>query len=116
MSVREQQVNDALRSLDEMHRQRRIARDEYRQRRRRLLDSLSEATELAGRDTVRRAVPDCDAPVARREAGGDDAGAGGVRKENEMPVRGMSPWRVAICVVGIGALACAAWCWFAVGT
>ena len=43
MSVREQQVNDALRVLDEMHRLCRIERDDYRQRRRRLLESLSDA-------------------------------------------------------------------------
>ncbi len=111
MSGRERQVNDALRGLDEMHRQRRIGRDDYRQRRRRLLESLSETTELAGRDTVRRAVPECDAPVARDAAGAPQA----PRALDDMAARGLSPWRVAVWVVGLGALACAAWCWFAPG-
>jgi hypothetical protein len=72
--VREQQVNDALRVLDEMHRLGRIERDAYRQRRRRLLDSLVGEAPSDGRDTVRRSVPAGAArrqpvPIRRRDAG-----------------------------------------------
>ena len=48
--LREKQANDALRELDDMHRTYRIERDEYRWRRRQLLESFSDA----GASTVRR--------------------------------------------------------------
>jgi len=72
--MRERQVNDALRVLDEMHRLGRIERDEYRQRRRRLLESLRGEAPSDGRDTVRRRVPAGDTrrapvPLRQRDAG-----------------------------------------------
>ena len=48
MKVRERQVNEALRTLDEDHRLGRIARDEYRHRRRALLESLGDEIAQAG--------------------------------------------------------------------
>lgn len=75
MSVREQQVNDALRGLDEMHRLRRIERDEYRMRRRRLLESLGDPDGRTVRDTVRRAVPVGDAPLRVAPASPREAAA-----------------------------------------
>jgi hypothetical protein len=60
MKARERQVNEALRALDEDHRLHRIARDEYRDRRRALLESLGDEIAQAERDTVRRAVPAYD--------------------------------------------------------
>lgn len=55
--MREQQVNDTLRVLDELHRLRQIERDDYRRRRRQLLEPLCDGTGCSGRDTVRRALP-----------------------------------------------------------
>jgi hypothetical protein len=75
MSVREQQVNDALRVLDEMHRLHRIERDEYRLRRRHLLESLGDRDECTVRDTVRRAVPAGDTPPRRSLANPPEAAA-----------------------------------------
>ncbi|WP_186211455.1 hypothetical protein [Burkholderia gladioli] len=74
MGVREQQANQALRVLDDMHRHGEIDRQAYRQRRRAVLGALGdtsgagEAVVVAGedvaaierepgRDTVRRTVP-----------------------------------------------------------
>ncbi|WP_186063690.1 hypothetical protein [Burkholderia gladioli] len=74
MGVREQQANQALRVLDDMHRHGEIDRQGYRQRRRAVLEALGdtsgagEAAVAAGedvaaierepeRDTVRRTVP-----------------------------------------------------------
>ncbi|WP_186012125.1 hypothetical protein [Burkholderia gladioli] len=74
MGVREQQANQALRVLDDMHRHGEIDRQGYRQRRRAVLEALGDtsgAGEAAvaagedvaaierepGRDTVRRTVP-----------------------------------------------------------
>jgi hypothetical protein len=56
MSQREQRANEVLRALDEAHRLGRLQRDEYRRRRRELLESLREERD-ADRDTVRRAMP-----------------------------------------------------------
>jgi hypothetical protein len=60
MKTRERQVNDALRGLDEDHRLHGLARDDYRQRRRVLLESLGDEIAQAERDTVRRMVPAYD--------------------------------------------------------
>ncbi|CAD6552137.1 hypothetical protein LMG28727_05343 [Paraburkholderia kirstenboschensis] len=114
MSVREQQVNDALRVLDEMHRLCRIERGDYRERRRRLLESLRDATERVGRDTVRRAVPQTDATAADgtapRRDGARRSDAHGTRSRRTV-VR-----RVAACAFALGVLACAAvLCWFTMG-
>lgn len=74
MGVREQQANQALRVLDDMHRHGEIDRQGYRQRRRAVLEALGDtscARDTAvvagedaaaierepGRDTVRRTVP-----------------------------------------------------------
>jgi hypothetical protein len=55
MRQREQWTGEMLRGLDEVHRLGRIPRDEYRRRRRELLESLRRASRT-DRDTVRRAV------------------------------------------------------------
>jgi hypothetical protein len=55
MRQREQWTSEMLRGLDEVHRLGRIPRDEYRRRRRELLESLRKARRT-DRDTVRRAV------------------------------------------------------------
>jgi hypothetical protein len=109
MSVREQQVNDALRVLDEMHRLRRIERDEYRRRRRQLLDSLGDADGCSGRDTVRRAVPAAETlpgstTVWRRDAGKPEADAPRGRR--------VGARLATVCVVVLGVVAGAAVCWF----
>jgi hypothetical protein len=57
MSERERQINRGLHALDDAHRLGRIARDEYRLRRRHLLASLLDDTYETVRDTVRRAAP-----------------------------------------------------------
>jgi hypothetical protein len=109
MSVREQQVNDALRELDEMHRLCRIERDQYRRRRRQLLESLCDATGCSGRDTVRRAVPagatlSADTTVRRRDAGKPEVAAPHGRR--------LSARFAAVCVVVLGIAAGATVCWF----
>lgn len=98
MSMREQQVNDALRVLDEMHRLSRIERDEYRQRRRQLLESLCDATGCSGHDTVRRAVPRHD---------DDEAEVAALRSRR----RGVR-LAAAVCTVVLSVVAGAAVCWF----
>jgi hypothetical protein len=55
MSQHEQRVNEALRSLDEAHRLGHMQRDEYRRRRRALLEALRNRS-CTERDTVRRTV------------------------------------------------------------
>ncbi|WP_186107264.1 hypothetical protein [Burkholderia gladioli] len=74
MGVREQQANQALRVLDDMHRHGEIDRQAYRQRRRAVLEALGDTSGAGdavvvagedvaaigrepGRDTVRRTVP-----------------------------------------------------------
>ena len=104
--MREQQVNDALRALDEMHRLGRIERDAYRQRRRRLLDSLVGEAPSDGRDTVRRSVPAGAArrqpvPIRRRDAG-----------SAQMPVkRGRSSalWMLLMLLVAVAGALAAGW-------
>ncbi|MEX3809675.1 hypothetical protein AB3X96_05280 [Paraburkholderia sp. BR13439] len=51
----EQQVNEALRALDQAHRLQRIQRNEYRQRRRVLLESMVGDTAGAGNSEGRAA-------------------------------------------------------------
>lgn len=74
MNMREQQINDTLRVLDEAHRLGHIERDEYRRRRRRLLESLCGAIRRGGPDTVRRAVPAGVTLFAHTTVPRDDAG------------------------------------------
>ena len=57
MTEREQQINRGLHALDDAHRLGRIARDEYRLRRRHLLAPLVDEAVETMRDTVRRAAP-----------------------------------------------------------
>jgi hypothetical protein len=97
MNMREQQVNDALRALDEMRRLSRIERDEYRRRRRQLLESLCDATGCSGPDTVRRAVP-------RHDDGNAEVRA--------LRGRRSAARLAAVCAVVLGVVACAAVCWF----
>jgi hypothetical protein len=92
MSVQEQQVNDALRVLDERHRLCRIERDEYRRLRRQLLDSLNNAG--AERDTVRRAVPAGELPVGGATVLRHEAGE---QKRGETRGR-----RIAVCLTLLG--------------
>jgi hypothetical protein len=108
MSVREQQVNDALRVLDEMHRLCRIERGEYRRRRRRLLESLSDATGCTRRDTVRRVVPASEpraesTTVRRHDAGQPEAAPRGRRA---------GAGRATVYVLLLGMVVGAAVCWF----
>ncbi|MFM0501531.1 hypothetical protein [Paraburkholderia caffeinilytica] len=104
-----QQVNDALRVLNEMHRLHRIERGEYRCRRRRLLESLGDAGGSTVPDTVRRAVPAGDtlpmpAPVQCADAGLADFAATGERRAG-------ARWAAA-CVLTLVLAACAAAaCW-----
>lgn len=114
MSVREQQANDALRVLDHMHRLCRIERDEYRHRRRQVLESLSDPSECSDRterDTVRRAVP-AGAPtrmgaMERRY----DVGEVG---ERASPKRASGLREAVLCLLIIAVVAgVAAVCWVA---
>jgi hypothetical protein len=122
MSVREQQVNDALRVLDEMHRLCRIEHDEYRQRRRQLLASLSDTTGGAGsitatggigrtgRDTVRRAVPAGEPLLEGTTTQRHDAGKREVATTRD---RHAGTGRTVVCVLLLGVVAgAAAVCWF----
>ncbi|ASW03534.1 hypothetical protein [Paraburkholderia aromaticivorans] len=115
MSEREQQINDALRALDDMHRQCRIERDDYRQRRRHLLDSLSGAARNNGHDTVRRAVPVNDLQPTQVTPARDGAGL----REETAETRRVHPSaaRRTACAFALGALAllacAAALRWFA---
>ncbi|CAB3775800.1 hypothetical protein LMG28614_00087 [Paraburkholderia ultramafica] len=110
MSVREQQVNDALRVLDEMHRLCSIERDEYRRRRRQLLESLCDASGCNGSDTVRRALPagvtlSAGTTVPRHAAGKAEVAAPRGRR--------VSSRLATVCVVVLGVVAgAAAVCWF----
>ncbi|MFC0396976.1 hypothetical protein [Paraburkholderia rhizosphaerae] len=54
MTERERRVNLQLSALDDAHRLGRIARDEYRRRRRCLLAAPDDETCATARDTVRR--------------------------------------------------------------
>ena len=69
MTEQERQANRDLRALDEAHRLGRISRDEYRARRRRVLDALCDS----GGVTARKAIAP-PAPVAGRRP---DASPGG---------------------------------------
>lgn len=110
MSGREQQINDALRALDDMHRECRIERDDYRERRRCLLDSLSGTAQSIGHDTVRRAVPVTEPKVAHATSN-----CGGPRRsEEETPETRReytsAPYRTAytFALGALAVLACAA--------
>ena len=55
MIERERQINQGLRALDDAYRHSRIARDDYRKRRRQLLGSLSDVANITARNTLREA-------------------------------------------------------------
>jgi hypothetical protein len=103
--LREKQANDALRALDEMHRLCRIERDEYRWRRRQLLESFSNTTAGAGRDTVRRVLPTSEWPPANTSLKKNqvDIRDAAVKGERRYGAR----WTTA-CVMLIGVVAGAA--------
>ena len=109
MSERERQFTLRLNELDDAHRLGRIARDEYRLRRRRLLASLSGDTCNAGRDTVRRPAHTGD-PASRaartsREPGTPAAAA----VHAQASVAPLSRWRqLALSLSVLGAIVGAA--------
>lgn len=110
MSLREQQANDALRGLDEMHRSGRIDRDAYRRRRRALLEALGDTSGVTERDTVRRGLQVAEA--ARRR---NDDGAGGMpvaRTVRDDGGEGSGRLMTWICVLLGMAAGAAAVCWF----
>ena len=101
MSERERRVNLQLNTLDDAHRMGRMPRDEYRQRRRDLLASLSEETGTTRRDTVRRPAP-----------AGKSAGPAG-------RARPASRWRqraVSLGVLGVVCVGLALFCWLRLRT
>ncbi len=110
MSLREQQANDALRGLDEMHRSGRLDRDAYRQRRRALLEALGDTSGVTERDTVRRGLD--GAGTGRRRS---DDGAGGwqaARILRDDGGGGSGRLMTCLCIVLGMAAGAAAVCWF----
>ncbi len=100
--MREQQVNDALRALDEMHRLGRIERDAYRQRRRRLLDSLRRRSALRwARYGASKRPCGCRTAPARADS------AARCRQRADACRRGRSSalWMLLLLVAVAGALA-----------
>jgi hypothetical protein len=100
MTEREQQINRGLHALDDAHRLGRIARDEYRLRRRHLLAPLNDETYETVRDTVRRAAP-AHATQKQKQAYGrtsDRSARPGLYEP-----RAGSGWRhlaLSVCVLG----------------
>jgi hypothetical protein len=116
MSQREQRTNEALRALDEAHRLGRIQRDEYRRRRRALLESLRDANRTDS-DTVRRAVPADGLSVKGAAAPHHDAS--GVAETIAMRVgraghaRRVTRLAVFTALLGVAGLGVALACWLA---
>jgi protein phosphatase len=115
-SADEQPVNEALRALDEAHRLQQIQRNEYRQRRRALLESLGRDAAGAG-DTVRRAAPFGIAhPTGVLPKDRDNGGA--QRVDGEAAAAATRPHfgvrSLAACIVLLGAAAAGFMllCWF----
>ncbi|MGF6807108.1 hypothetical protein OKW30_002234 [Paraburkholderia sp. Clong3] len=113
MNVDEQQVNDALRALDEAHRLQRIQRNEYRYRRRMLFESLGRDTAGTG-DTVRRVVlsgvmqqPDV---LAEGHDAGSAASAEGGAVRTDLGARPLAAW--AAVLFGVAAVGVMLFCWF----
>lgn len=100
--ARERQANDVLRKLDEDHRLCRISRDEYRYRRRALLESLGDVVAQAGPDTVRRDVQAYDT-VASGEMGRADVGK--AERKLAKPVSTFGAVRLIEGVALLGAIA-----------
>ncbi|MGF6512513.1 hypothetical protein [Paraburkholderia sp. 32] len=113
MSVDEQQVNDALRTLDEAHRLQRIQRNEYRYRRRMLFESLGRDTAGTG-DTVRRVVLSGVMQQPDVSAEGHDAGsaasAEGGAVRTDLGARPLAAW--AAVLLGVAAVGVMLFCWF----
>ncbi|MEX3899864.1 hypothetical protein [Paraburkholderia sp. BR10954] len=92
----EQQVNEALRALDAAHRLRRIQRNEYRQRRRVLLESMV-------RDTA-------DARDSERRAADGVRSAEGASPRRGFGIRLLAACALLLCVVGVSTVLV---CWSA---
>jgi hypothetical protein len=100
MTEREQQINRSLHALDDAHRLGRIARDEYRLRRRHLLAPLIDETYETVRDTVRRAAP-AHATQRQKQAHGRTSDRSA--QPGSYEPRSGSGWRhlaLSVCVLG----------------
>jgi hypothetical protein len=107
MRTREREVNAALQALDDDHRQRRIQRDEYRQRRRVLLESLAAHVDDgdAGRDTVRRMVKAAGAESLSHAQDGCVGSAADVRLASAgRGARPLTTYAVLLGVVAAGVM------------
>jgi hypothetical protein len=116
MSVDEQQVNEALRELDEAHRLQRIQRTEYRQRRRVLLESLESLESLEGHaadtgDTVRRAVPSCF--VQQMDVLPEASGTGSAKGAATPTDFGAELLAMCAVLLSVIAVIVILYCWFA---
>lgn len=99
MTEREQQINRGLHALDDAHRLGRLARNEYRLRRRHLLAPLVDDPYETVRDTVRRAAP---AHGTQRESQKRAPGEASNRSAPSASRAG-SGWRqlaLSVCVLG----------------
>lgn len=114
MSMGEQAVNEALRALDEAYRLQRLQRDEYRQRRRALLESLARdaaATGDTAGDTARRAAPSGIGQQAHAwPEVRDSDGARGDEAAATRPVFGKGARAVLLGALAVGVVV---FCWFA---
>ncbi|WP_226993741.1 hypothetical protein [Burkholderia plantarii] len=110
MSLREQQANDALRGLDEMHRSGRLDRDAYRRRRRALLEALGDTSGVTERDTVRRGLH--GAGTERRRDGDGMDGMQAARAVRDDVGDGGARLMTCLCVLLGMAAGAAAVCWF----
>jgi hypothetical protein len=131
MTERERQINQGLHALDDAHRLGRIARDEYRLRRRHLLAPLIDETYETVRDTVRRAAPahgtsrrtsrQTSAQTSQRSepaAHGWKARAGDTTAPRTPPLSGFG-WRqlaLSVCVLGALGVAVGLLCWLMLRT
>lgn len=109
MTVREQQINDALCALDERHRLGQIQRDEYLRHRRGLLEPLCDAASCSAGDTLRRRVPAAQTLPATTAGGPHDEG----KPEVASPRGRRVGARLApMCLVGFAVVASVAVvCW-----
>jgi hypothetical protein len=101
MTELERQVNQGLDALDEAHRRGKIARDDYRARRRHLLRSLCDMHATTGRYTLKRAA-------RKFEAAGRAVNYVPMARAGSMPTlapRGFAGWRLAMLLAGIPLLA-----------
>jgi len=77
MNEQERRINEHLRALDEAHRGGRLGREEYRSRRRALLQGLNDSNGVTERNAITQAAPGGRRDDARRQAlpSADMAGA-----------------------------------------